>query len=128
MGLRTAEIMTALLALILVQGTLSGCGPRPPIPYQTLQIQDSDESRGYDIYLYVAVDPKSLKPETKDAQIEALLKWFDEMKYPQVKRMRVFVWDNPQGALMNNSGDLVGTLNVDRANGVFELNVGNPRI
>lgn len=128
MGPRIAQIMAVLVALISLLGVLSGCGSRPPLAYQTLQIQDSEESQGYDVYLYVAVDPRSLKPETKDAQIEALLKWFDEMKYPQVNKMRVFVWDNPQSALMNNSGNLVGTLNVDRANGVFELNVGNPRV
>lgn len=128
MGPRIAQITAVLLALISIQVVLSGCGPRPPMAYQTLQIQDSEESQGYDVYLYVAVDPRDLKPETKNAQIEALLKWFDEMKYPQVNKMRVFVWDNPQSALMNSSGNLVGTLNVDRANGVYELNVENPRI
>ena len=120
---RTSLITFALLPIALVLlTTVAGCGPQPPVDYQQLQIQDSEESRGYDVYLYVAV-----KPNTPDDEIEALLKWFDTARYPQVNKMKVFVWDNPQAALISSAGNLVGTLNVDRSHGIYELNVGNPR-
>lgn len=108
------------IGLIILLAGIAGCGPRPPVRYQQLQIQDSEESRGFDIYLYVAV-----RPGTTEEQVEALLKWFDTVKYPSVKTMKVFVWTNPQSALINATGDLAGSLYVDREKGIYELNVGH---
>ena len=121
--MRSKQFLLYSLVVLISLMVWYGCGPKPPIDYQTLQIQDSEESRGYDIYLYIAV-PK----ETKDEDIEKLLKWFDEVKYPQVKTMRVFVWDNPQAALMSAMGDLVGSLYVDRTKGIFEITVRGKRL
>ena len=109
-----ATSMCTALALIFI----AGCSPRPPVPYQQLQIQDSEEAQGYDVYLYIAISPR-----TPDDKVEALLKWFDQVKYPSVDKMRVFAWGNPQSALTNSMGDLIGSLNVDRKNGVYELTV-----
>jgi hypothetical protein len=113
-----AIITPVMLMLLTVLNT--GCGPRPPVDYQQLQIQDTEESQGYDVYLYVAINPNS-----KRGEIEALLKWFDEVKFAKVNKMRVFVWDNPQAALINNLSDLMGSINVDRSNKIFELVVSD---
>ncbi len=103
----------------LVGLALSGCGPSPPIPYRQLQIQHTEEAEGYDVYLYASIG-KGWTPE----EIEALLKWFDEVKYPQVNKMKVVLWTNPQGALMMNTGDMAGSLTVDREAGIYELTIG----
>ncbi|HDS31132.1 MAG TPA: hypothetical protein ENN67_08830 [Firmicutes bacterium] len=112
---RLVKIVIALAAVLLLN---TGCGPTPPFPYQPLVIQDTEESHGYDVYLYVSVT-KDKKPE----DIRVLLKWFDEEKFPTTNKMKIFVWNNPQAALMGNPADLVGTLNVDRAEGVFEMKI-----
>jgi hypothetical protein len=107
-----------LLSLWIACSILSGCGPIPPIPYQQLQVQDTEQAQGYDVYLYIAVT-KDRTPQ----QIESLLKWFDSVKYPSVNKMAVFVWNNPQAALMGSSADLVGSLDVDRGAGKYDLTV-----
>jgi hypothetical protein len=117
---RSAAVIIAPVILMFMTVLNLGCGPQPPVDYQQLQIQDSEESQGYDVYLYVAI-----KPGTKRADIESLLKWFDEVKFAKVNKVKVFVWDNPQAALINNASDLMGSLNVDRANKVFELMVSD---
>lgn len=110
------SIYHLLIFMAIFAMTETGCGPKPPVQYQQLQIQDTTESEGYDIYLFVAV-----KRDTPDEKVEALLQWFRDVKYPQVKKMKVFVWNNPQGALMLNTGDLVGTIRVDRENNISEI-------
>ncbi|MFH1675670.1 MAG: hypothetical protein ABIC40_01510, partial [bacterium] len=112
-----------LIALIAITALIAGCEPTPPVSFQPLQVQDSEEAQGYDIYLYIAV-PKTIKgKEITDDQIKELLKWFDEVKYPSVNKIRIFVWDNPQSALINATGDMVGSLNIDREKKIFELRV-----
>ena len=101
---------------ILLAAAVIGCSPRPPIPYQQLQIQDSEEDQGYDVYLYVAVE-KGL-PE---GDVVGLLEWFRDVKFPEVNKIKIFVWDNPQSALINAMGDMVATLDVDREKGVNEI-------
>ncbi len=110
-----------LLLVAVVSTAISGCGPKSPIPYQPLQIQDSEEAKGYDIYLYIAIPPDKGDRIYTPEQIEELLKWFDEVKYPTVNKMAIFVWKNPQAALMGNSDFLVGSLIVDRSGGIFEI-------
>lgn len=110
----------SLFVLALMLPIIAGCGPKPPVEYQQLQIQDAEESRGFDVYMYVAV-----KPETTTAKVEALLKWFNEVKFPTAKKMRIYVWNNSAAALMNSSGNLVGSLNVDRDNNIVEITTGN---
>lgn len=112
---------SVLVLVAVVCTAVSGCGPKPPIPYQMLQIQDSEEAEGYDIYLYVAIPPDKKDRIYTPEQVEELLKWFDEVKYPTVNKMAVFVWKNPQAALMGNSDLLVGSLKVDRSAGIFEI-------
>ena len=86
---------TVIFILLLVPvAALSGCGPKPPVKFQTLQIQDSDLSRGYDMYQFV-----SIHPDTSDEDVETLLKWFDEVKYPAANKIGIYVWNNPQAAL-----------------------------
>ncbi len=102
--------------LILLAGIMQGCGPRPPIPYQQLQVQDAEESRGYDIYMYVAVS-KGLSA----GEVESLLEWFRDEKFPEQNRIRIFVWDNPQAALLMAQGDLIATLAVDREAGTDKI-------
>lgn len=112
---------TILIPLLILAGLLLsyGCGPRPPISYQTLQVQDSTESRGYDVYMYVAVDK-----ELASGQVEDLLEWFRDVKYPDQNKIKILVWDNPQAALISAMGDNIGVLEVDRANGIDEIRVG----
>jgi len=119
---RSLPIGIALLIITVANFLFCGCGPRPPVAYQQLQIQDAEEAKGYDVYLYVAIDR-----ETPRDKVESLLKWFDQVKFLKAKKIRIFVWDNPQAALMNSEGNILGTLNVDREKGIFELNVGNTR-
>jgi hypothetical protein len=117
------SIIVAMAIFILAVSI--GCSPRSPIPYQTLQIQDSEEAQGYDVYLYVSVNPNPEK--TTDANLEALLKWFEQVKYAKSNKIKVYIWGNPQSALMNNTGDLLGTINVNRQNSIYELTVRNER-
>jgi len=107
-----------LAVIALTAGIVTGCGPRPPIPYQQLQVQDTEESQGYDVYLYVAV-----RPGLTESQVEGLLVWFRDVKYPAADKMRVFVWDNPQAALLSTMGDLVGSLTVDREQGIDKIDI-----
>lgn len=118
MRIKYRQLLTGIL-LFIVGTLLISCGPKPPIDYQQLQIADSEEAAGYDVYLYVAVKPDKASKEN----IENLLKWFEEMKYPNVKKMAIFVWTNPQSALMGATGDLAGSLRVDREKGLRELMV-----
>lgn len=101
---------------ILLAAAVIGCSPQPPIPYQQLQVQDTEEDQGYDVYLYVAVD-KGL-PE---GDVVGLLEWFRDVKFPEVNKIKIFVWDNPQSALINAMGDMIATLEVDREKGVDEI-------
>lgn len=114
------KILTGI-PLLLAIGLLliSGCGPRPPIPYQQLQVQDSSESVGYDVYMYVAVE-KGLAA----GDVEDLLEWFRDVKFPEENKIRILVWNNPQSALISAMGDKVGEMTVDRANDVDNIQVG----
>ena len=109
-------------ASILAVLFLGGCGPNPPVPYQQLQIQDTEETHGYDVYMYVAVDPAK-GYDTPD-KVRELLKWFNEVKYPNQNKIKIFVWRNPQSALMNATGDIVGTLTVNRSTNNVSIDVG----
>ena len=113
-----------LFALIgLVALVLTGCGPRPPIPYQTLQVQDSGESAGYDVYMYIAVTK-----EIPSGDVTALLEWFRDVKFSDVNSIKIFVWNNPQSALINAMGNMIATLDVNREDGVDEIKTYvNPR-
>jgi hypothetical protein len=116
------RIKTILIFIIFAAGIsalIIGCGPRPPVSYQQLQIQDSSESQGYDIYMYISV-----KPGLNASQVEGLLKWFRDVKFPTQNKIKILVWDNPQAALMSAMGDNIGSLTVDRANGIDEIKVG----
>lgn len=115
---RHSAIWIALATLVIGCAFCTGCGPRPPVSYQQLQVQDSEEAEGFDVYMYVAVSPK-----TTPEEVESLLKWFDEVKFPNVNKMRIFVWDNPQAALIGAMGDLVGSLDLDREKGKLDITV-----
>jgi len=109
-----------LLSAILIAGILclSGCGEKPPVPYQQLQVQDMDETQGWDIYMYIAVTPGKSEEE-----ITQLLEWFRDVKYAEVNRIQIQVWDNPQSALISAMGDMVATLKVDRENEIDKIDI-----
>lgn len=104
--------------LLLFAAMAAGCAKRPPVPYQQLQISDSEESKGYDVYLYIAI-----QGEVTERDVEDLLKWFDEVKYPEVNTIAVYVWRNPQAALMGMTGDLMASLVVNRSEGQYDLTI-----
>ena len=52
-----------------------------------------------------------------------LLEWFRDVKFAEVNKMRIFVWDNPQSALIGATGDMVGSLDVDRENGINRIDI-----
>ncbi|HEX9746067.1 MAG TPA: hypothetical protein VGB30_11640 [bacterium] len=112
------SLIIAILAAIPAVILAISCSPAPPIAYQQLQISDSEESEGYDVYMYVAVD----KASTAD-EVTNLLNWFENVKYPDVNRMAIFVWTNPQGALINADGDLAGSIEIDRAEGKRQIRI-----
>jgi hypothetical protein len=120
MNSKCLTIRILLFVLLLIFPLIAGCSPKPPVEYQQLQIQDSEEANGFDVYLYVAV-----KPDTPQDKVESLLKWFNEVKFAKAKKMRIYVWNNPAAALMNSSGNLVGSLNVDRGANVIEITSGD---
>jgi len=116
MSLSRKSILILLTGIIIL--LLTGCGPKPPVRYQQLTIQDSEEARGWDIYLYVAVEPGQ-----PSGDIESLLEWFRDVKFPESNRIKIFVWDNPQSALTNSMGDMIATLTVDREAGIDEIEI-----
>jgi hypothetical protein len=109
--------LLATLLLIIPLFMLSGCGPKPPVPYQQLQVQDTEEASGWDVYLYIAVNPNSVNSE----EVRRLLEWFRDVRFANANRIMIYVWDNPQSALMNAMGNLVGTLKVDRGENIDEI-------
>lgn len=109
----------AFLLIAIPLSIATSCGPRSPVPYQPLQVQDSEEAEGWDVYMYVAIDPDRIDSEG----VEELLEWFRDVRFPEENRIRIFVWDNPQSALMNATADMVGSLEVDREEGVDEITV-----
>jgi hypothetical protein len=128
--MRNTHLVMKLIPFFLVTIlAYAGCSPTPPIPYQQLQIQDSEESQGYDVYLYVAINTQDIPEESNlNAKVEELLKWFEQVKFPKANKIKVYIWRNPQSALMNNTGDLLGSIYVDRANAIYELTVNRERI
>jgi len=115
----------ALLLLVLgfTAVSVTGCAPQPPIPYQQLQVQDSGEAAGFDVYLYIAV-----KKELPEGDVVGLLEWFRDVKFPEENKIKVFVWTNPQSALIGGMGDMIATLDVDRENEIDEIKTYvNPR-
>ncbi len=102
-------LITGALFLLSIILFASGCGPQPPVPYQELQVQDTEASEGWDVYLFVAIDRNSTAEE-----VTTLLEWFRDDRFADVNRIRIFIWNNPQAALMMGSGDLMGEITTDR--------------
>jgi hypothetical protein len=53
--------------------------------------------------------------------VRRLLEWFRDVRFANANRIMIYVWDNPQSALMNAMGNLVGTLKVDRGENIDEI-------
>lgn len=114
------KILMFTLSLLLIPVILTvGCGPKPPLPYQQLQVQDSSEGEGYDIYLYISV-----KPGLPLGDIGELLEWFRDVKFADQNKIKIYVWDNPQAALLSAMGSNIAVLNVDRENGIDNIEFG----
>ncbi|MCK4720645.1 hypothetical protein KAU08_08295 [bacterium] len=119
--LQVTKIIVLSISLLLIPVILTaGCGPGPPMPYQTLQIQDSSEAEGYDIYLYIAV-----KPGLPLGEVGELLEWLRDVKFADQNKIKIYVWDNPQAAMLSAMGDNIAVLFVDRENGVDSIEYGN---
>ncbi len=118
---RIPVLAIPLTFLALIAGFAYGCGPRPPVAYQQLQIQDTEESRGYDVYLYISVN-RALPA----SDVTALLEWFRDVRYADQNKIAIYVWDNPQAALVGAMGDMVASLEVDRKAGIDNLKVNVP--
>jgi len=117
-GMKTARIIFVFLLLTVIPlCTLSGCGPKPPVPYQPLQVQDTEEASGWDVYMYIAIDPNAVDSD----EVRRLLGWFRDVRFADQNKIMIFVWNNPQSALMNAMGDLAGTLRVDRGENIDEI-------
>ena len=115
----TAATLTILL-IALVQ--ITGCGPNPPVQFQELQVQDTEASEGYDVYLFVAINKPGNQPTTAE-DVTALLEWFRDVRFADVNKIKVFVWSNPQAALIMASGDLMGEMTVDREAEIERLDI-----
>lgn len=115
------KILILLLSLLLIPVIfLAGCGPKPPIHFQQLQIQDSSEAEGYDVYLYISVEPG-----LPLGDVGELLEWLRDVKFADQNKIKIYVWDNPQAAMLSAMGDNIAVLNVDRENGIDNIEFGN---
>lgn len=118
---RQKKILMLSISLLLISVFLiTGCGPKPPLHFQPLQIQDSSEAEGYDIYLYIAVEPG-----LPQGDVSELLEWFRDVKFADQNKIKIFVWDNPQAAIVSAMGNNIAVLIVDRENGVDTIKFGN---
>lgn len=112
-------LMLSLYLLLIPVFLIAGCGPNPPIHYQQLQIQDYTETEGYDIYLYISV-----KPGLAQGEVGELLDWFRDVKFADQNKIKIYVWDNPQAAILSALGNNIAVLNVDRENGIDSIEFG----
>ncbi len=113
-------LLLSISLLLIPLFLITGCGPKPPLHFQTLQIQDSSVSEGYDIYLYISVEPG-----LPQGEVSELLEWLRDVKFADQNKIKIYVWDNPQAAMLSAMGDNIAVLFVDRENGVDSIEFGN---
>jgi hypothetical protein len=114
-NLTRIAISAALAVLIFA---IAGCGDKSPVPYQQLQVQSAEDSQGWDVYMYIAVDPE-VPPE----DLTKLLEWFRDVRFADQNKIQVFIWDNPQSAIISAMGDMVASLTVDREAQIDKIDI-----